>query len=68
MAEWVKHAFLLDPDDKPLLASHFDRLVALAREEFAYRLDFPRRYTVLAEVRRAVIAHIREEETRFATV
>ena len=68
LAEWVKHAFLLDPDERHLLASHFDRLVALARAGIAYRLQYPRRYSALAEVRRAVIEQIHEEEGRLETV
>jgi hypothetical protein len=68
LAEWVKHAFLLDPNERPLIAAHFDGLVALAHEGIAYRLDFPRCYAALVEVRRAVVAQICDEEKQLAVV
>ena len=68
LAEWVKHAFVLDPDDRSLVASHFDRLVDLASRQRAYRLDFPRSFSALAEVRQTVVAHIRDEEEQLEVV
>ena len=58
MIEWVKHSFLLDVEEKPLLASHFDQLAQLANKPIHYRLDYPRRYEYLARVRRAIVEHI----------
>ena len=63
LGEWVKHAFLLDPDEKTLLSAHFDRLVSLANQLPGYHLDYPRRYDVLAAVRRVIIANILDTNT-----
>ncbi len=53
--EWVKHSFLLDIEEKPRLASHFDQVVALANHEIHYRLDYPRRFEDLALLRKAIL-------------
>ena len=60
MIEWVRHSFLLDIEEKPRLASHFDQVAALASEPIHYALDYPRRYDDLARVRAAIVAHARE--------
>ncbi len=60
MIEWVRHSFLLDVEEKPRLASHFDQVAALANEPIHYALDYPRRYDDLARVRAAIVAHARE--------
>ena len=60
LAEWVKHSFLLDLEERALLTAHFDRLVALASQPISYRLDFPRRFDALAAVRQAIVAHIHD--------
>ena len=60
MIEWVRHSFLLDVEEKPRLASHFDQVAALANEPIHYALDYPRRYGELARVRAAIVAHARE--------
>lgn len=57
MIEWVKHSFLLDIEETPRLASHFNQLARLANETIHYRLDYPRRYEDLARVRRAIVEH-----------
>jgi len=59
LIELVKASFLLNVDDKPRLASHFDDAARLARRPIHYRLDFPRRFDLLASVRRAVSEHAR---------
>jgi hypothetical protein len=61
LVEWVKHSFLLDVEERPRLASHFDQVAALANEPIHYRLDFPRRYEDLARVRQAIVEHARDE-------
>jgi len=61
MIELVKTSFLLNVDDKPRLASHFDDVARLARRPIHYRLDFPRRFDLLAGVRQAVLAHARSD-------
>ncbi len=57
--EWVKHSFLLDIEEKPRLASHFDQVATLANQPIHYRLDYPRRFEDLAYVREAIVAHAR---------
>ena len=58
LVELVKHSFLLDIEDKELLASHFDKLAALAQVPMFFRLDYPRHYKLLPRVREAVVEHI----------
>lgn len=64
LAEWMKHSFLLDLEEKSLLASHFDRLVVLASQPICYRLGFPRRFDALAAVREAIVAHIHDADVQ----
>ena len=59
MMEWVKHSFLLDVEEKPRLASHFDQIARLAHEGIHYNLDYPRHYEGLTRVRRAIVEHAR---------
>jgi len=63
LVEWVKHSFLLDIEERSLLASHFDSVANLVNQQRHYRLDYPRRYEELASVRQAIVQHIHEEET-----
>lgn len=62
LVEWVKHSFLLDIEEQPRLASHFDQVAALANQPIHYRLDYPRRFDELAAVRQAILAHARQED------
>ncbi|MBE0625928.1 MAG: hypothetical protein IH606_14065 [Burkholderiales bacterium] len=62
LIEWVKQSFLLDIEERPVLASHFDSLAVLAGQPMAYRLDFPRRFDALESVRQAIVAHINETD------
>lgn len=55
--EWVKHSFLLDIEEKPLLAGHFDRVAKLANRPIHYRLDYPRRFECLTQIRQAIVDH-----------
>ena len=57
LLELVKHSFLLDLEDRDLLASHFDRVARLVQERIYYRLDYPRRYEDLPRVREAIMRH-----------
>lgn len=59
LVEWVKHSFLLDVEEKPRLASHFDQVAKLANQPIHYRLDYPRRFEDLAWVRAAIVKHAR---------
>ncbi|MFO1421376.1 MAG: hypothetical protein U1F70_17185 [Candidatus Competibacteraceae bacterium] len=59
MIEWVKHSFLLDIEEKPRLAAHFDQVADLANQPIHYRLDYPRRFEELARVRAVIVEHAR---------
>lgn len=61
LVEWVRNAFILDPDARPALAAHFDRVARLANSLACYRLDYPRRFDHLEQVRRAVLDHHAKE-------
>jgi hypothetical protein len=50
---------LLDIEEKPRLASHFDQVAKLANQPIHYRLDYPRRFEDLARIREAIVAHTR---------
>lgn len=60
LAEWVRHAFVLDADDRAWLAAHFEAVGRLAATLPCYRLDYPRRYAQLDRVRRAIAAQAAE--------
>jgi hypothetical protein len=65
MVEWLKHSFLLDVEEHPLLASHFDQVAKLANHKPIYfRLDYPRRFEELANVRQAIVEHALVEDQR----
>jgi hypothetical protein len=61
LIELVKHSFLLDIEERDLLAAHFDELSSLASLPIYYRLDYPRRYEELPAVRQAIIEHATTE-------
>jgi len=61
LIELVKHSFLLDIEEREMLAAHFDELSALASQPIYYRLDYPRRYEDLAAVREAIIQHASQD-------
>jgi hypothetical protein len=63
LVEWIKHSFLLDVEEQPLLAAHFDQVARLANHKpIYYRLDYPRRFEELAHVRQAIVEHALNEE------
>lgn len=57
MVELVKHSFLLDTEEREMRAHHFGQLSSLAEGSMFFRLDYPRRFDILPEVRDAVIRH-----------
>jgi hypothetical protein len=61
LIELVKHSFLLDIEERDMLAAHFDELSSLASPPIYFRLDYPRRYDDLAAVREAIVQHATEE-------
>lgn len=58
LIEWVRHSFLLDIDRQEQLASHFDALARLSEHPVHYRLDYPRHYSALPQVRAAILQHL----------
>ncbi len=57
MIEMVRNCFLLDIEEREMLMHHFGQLTELARIPMFFRLDYPRRYELLPQVRDAVIRH-----------
>ena len=58
LIELVKHSFLLDIQARELIAAHFDRLSRLVAPGIYFKLDYPRTYESLPDVRRAVLEHV----------
>jgi hypothetical protein len=57
LIELVTHSFLLDVHVTGLLAAHFDLLTRMVRQPVCFRLDYPRRFDALPEVRAAILGH-----------
>lgn len=57
MIEWVKNSFLLDVEERPRLASHFDQIGGLSLHPIHFRLDYPRRFEELTVLRQAIMEH-----------
>ena len=55
--EWIRHSFLLDVEARARLGTHFLQIGGVATLGISYRLDFPRDFSLLPDVRRAVLAH-----------
>lgn len=55
---WVKGSFLLDLEEKTLLAAQFGEVAALADQVSCYRLDYPRRFADLSRIREAIVRHL----------
>ncbi len=51
---WVENSFLLDIEDRELLAQHFEWTGRIADRVPTFALDYPRDYAILPDVRRAV--------------
>jgi hypothetical protein len=62
LIELVKHSFLLDIEEREMLAAQFDELSRLVRQPIYYRLDYPRRFEDLAQVRQAIMNHANDEK------
>jgi hypothetical protein len=58
LVELTKHSFLLDIEERKLIAHHFDLLVEMVKPPIYYRLDYPRQFSRLEETRRAIVAHL----------
>jgi hypothetical protein len=57
MIDLVRHSFLLDIEAREMLMHHFGQLTELAKNPMFFRLDYPRQYEMLPQVRNAVIRH-----------
>lgn len=60
LIELVKHSFLLDTDERQMLAAHFDELASLVAKVPCVRFDYPRTFDTLPQVRACLLAHVRE--------
>ena len=63
LIELIRHAFILDVDDRARVRANFDRLADLSESVPVFTLDYPRRYDMLGDVIAAVIAHAHQGET-----
>ena len=55
---WLRNSFLLDVQDRDLLAKHFEWTHRISSEVPTFALDFPRDYAMLADVRETVAKHL----------
>lgn len=62
LIELVKHSFLLDIEERDMLAAQFDEFSNLVSQPICYRLDYPRRYEDLALIRQAIVDHALNED------
>lgn len=58
---WLSNSFLLDIEDRELLAQHFDWTHRISAVVPTFALDYPRNYGMLPEVRETVRKHIEEQ-------
>ena len=58
---WLSNSFLLDIEDRDLLARHFDWTHRISAAVPTFALDYPRDYGMLPEVRKAIRSHIAEQ-------
>jgi len=56
--EMLRHCFLLGVDEREILTHNFQRLAELSRSPIFFRLDYPRRYDILDQVREVVVKHV----------
>ncbi len=54
---WVENSFLLDVEDRDLLAQHFEWTHRISSRVPTFRLDYVRDYGMLADVRNAIKTH-----------
>jgi hypothetical protein len=63
LLELIRHAFMLDVDDRARVRANFERLADLSEAVPIFTLDYPRRFEKLGDVIAAVIAHAQQGET-----
>ena len=54
---WVENSFLLDIEDRDMLARHFDWTHRISSRVPTFSLDYPRDYGMLPDVRRSIQKH-----------
>jgi hypothetical protein len=57
LIELAKNSFLLDTEIQDVMAKHFDELFQMVAQPIYFRLDYPRDYAYLPQVRAAILAH-----------
>jgi len=57
MMEFVQHSFILDLKSQTTLCGHFEHMATLANNTSVFRLDYPREYAMLPEVRASIVSH-----------
>lgn len=57
LVELIQNSFLLDIEDKKMLATHFDQLSKMSSLGIFYQIDYPRDFTELANVRQTILRH-----------
>ncbi len=60
----IRHAFILDVDDRARVRANFERLADLSEAVPIFTLDYPRRFDKLGDVIAAVIAHVHQGKAR----
>lgn len=58
VVELVKYTYLMDVTDRLRLRREFERLSRIATQPLFYRLSFPRDFSRLPEVRRAILTNV----------
>jgi hypothetical protein len=61
LVQLVRHAFMLDADEREILSAHFDALSRLVALPLFFSLDYPRQYGALAQVNDAIVQHARQD-------
>ena len=62
LSQLIRHAFVLDVEDRARLAAHFGRLGELAARVPCHALDYPRSYAQLPAVIGAVLERVQQGE------
>jgi len=63
LLQLIRHAFMLDVDDRARVRANFERLADLSESIPTFTLDYPRRFDLLDDVIAAVVAHVHQGET-----
>ena len=61
LLQLLRHSFLLDIEDKALIAGHFERTATLANTLPCFHLDYPRRYDDLGRLLKMIVTHASSE-------